>query len=250
MKNPLEDLREEILNNQAEENIDDFTQMGIAEEVLMLCDALDRYYGIDKSKVKTDSNTFVSDNWMNNLYHEDSFLSRSRNSITYHMLNENIVGRPRQCKSEELVKESSPYLNSIRNKLSKENPLYLQLSSLIASIAVRDVVSTLNNFYSSSSSTGYRNNMGLGGKLFPLLNSAGNVMSVLKGFDMTDECKGNYEENRKRIMEYRQSIEDAVREYSYKSNAKAENSGCMLFFLTIIITFFCFCGVFIYMLQT
>ena len=66
-----------------------------------------------------------------------------------------------------------------------------------------------------------------------------------------DSCrKGNYEENRKRIMEYRQSIEDAVREYSYKSNAKAENSGCMLFFLTIIITFFCFCGVFIYMLQT
>ena len=48
-KNPLEEFRKEIQKSHSDGYIDDFTKLGISDEILDICDALDRFYGIYKT---------------------------------------------------------------------------------------------------------------------------------------------------------------------------------------------------------
>lgn len=228
-KNPLENLRTEIIKNQSLGYLGEFTQAGVSGEILALCDALDSFYGIDRSSKKASSNTKAS-----------SFLdvidqNYKKNSVSYSVLNSMRVGKQwNYSRTNTLIQKSKEPLASMREKLSKENQLYLNISSVITSIALQDIVSSVNSFQEPKP-TGisyYGQHSGFGNHYY-LIKESLEVIRALKGFDMTEECKQHYEENRKTLETISQKINHTVLQYGRESSTQTKSSGCMVFIIVL-----------------
>ena len=225
-KNPLEDLRTEILKNQSDGYVDDFIRTGIADNILMICDALDGFYGINRSQ-KTSGNEVLD---ALNLYHKPSYSYYSRKALDMPF-----SSRTYFSSVNNLIKVTKIQLLDIKQKTSKDNPFYLNLSSLIAAIAVRDVVSIVNNYQKPKAYTNsyYSQVFGIDFNYCNLINDALKVMSSLRDFDMTQECENNYEENRKSLVTISQAINEAVSQNDKSSSPQTESGGCMVFVIVL-----------------
>lgn len=184
-KNPLEEFRKEIQKSHPDGYIDDFTKLGISDEILDICDALDRFYGIYKTPQTSGDKIVDILNSTLNYTNYTSYTSRSLNSI----------GPFPFSSAENLVHETKKPLSQIKLKLSKENPLYLNMSSAIVTIIVNSIVTKVNNYHSIKPYT-----LGMDIRYLRLINAAVKTMTLMKDFDMTVECRNNYDENRNLLI--------------------------------------------------
>lgn len=225
-KNPLEDLRTEIIKSRSSGSLDEFTQAGISNEILDLCDALDSFYGIDRSPKMASSNTKASSMW------DVIDQNYKSNSVSNSVLNSMRVSKQwNYSRTNTLIQKSKESLISLKEKLSIENPLYINLSSMIVSIALQDVVSSVNSFQDpKSANISYcGQNSGFRYYYYLIIKESLEVIRALKDFDMTEDCKHYYEENRKELETITQEINQEV--LGRESSTRAKSSGCMVFII-------------------
>ena len=248
-KNPLEEVRNYILQCQQLGIEDEFSEKGISDEVIKISNALDLYYGInrlpsvDHASASSDSVRLPD----RSLYEMASHAGMLPSSTDL-------------CK--DFFRETKTMLHtvrdplvSIKNKVTITDTFYLNLSSAIVSIALKNVVLSLNSYKRPAPrgcgilrsddsfdisicgvDLNYRN---------MVLSSLG-VMNYLKNFDMTHECKSNYEENHQRLQRLNSYIEDRFRHSS--RNQKKSSSGCLVFLLLVSTSLFmCFGGLLIFL---
>lgn len=181
-KNPLEEFRKEIQKSHSDGYIDDFTKLGISDEILDICDALDRFYGIYKTP-QTSGDKIVD--ILNSTLTYTSYTSTIFNSIDPFPFSS----------AENLILRTKKPLLQVKLKLSKENPLYLNMSSAIVAIIVNSIVTKVNNYHSIKPYT-----LGMDIRYLRLINAAVKTMTLMKDFDMTVECRNNYDENRNLLI--------------------------------------------------
>ena len=181
-KNPLEEFRKEIQKSHSDGYIDDFTKLGISDEILDICDALDRFYGIYKTpQTSGDKIVDILNSTLSYTNYTRTILN-SRDPFPF-------------SSSKNLVHETKKPLSQIKLKLSKENSLYLNMSSAIVAIIVNSIVTKVNNYHSIKPYT-----LGMEISYLRLINAAVKTMTLMKDFDMTVECRNNYDENRNLLI--------------------------------------------------
>lgn len=247
-KNPLEEVRSHILQCRQLGIEDEFSELKISEEVFKISDALDRYYGINRSNERTSSPgnpgleksdlITVFDEYYKNHGHLWS-MSQSRQNETREYFQQ----------TKRLLSSVKEPLTSIKNKRSSQDTFYLSLSSTIVSIAIRDVVSEVNSYQKPSPSniTRYHPMTGVDMLYSKLIIRALEVIDILYHFDMTPECKENYEANRKSL----QTIKDYIiktENAALQRRSKQSSSGCLVFLLVASTSLFvCFGGLLMFL---
>ena len=228
---------------------DEFSEKGISDEVIKISNALDLYYGInrlpsvDHASASSDSVRLPD----RSLYEMASHAGMLPSSTDL-------------CK--DFFRETKTMLHtvrdplvSIKNKVTITDTFYLNLSSAIVSIALKNVVSSLNS-YKRPAPRGYgilrsddSSDISICGVDLNYRNmvlSSLGVMNYLKYFDMTPECKSNYEGNHQRLQQLNSYIEDRLRHPS--RNQKKSGSGCLVFLLLVSTSLFmCFGGLLIFL---
>ena len=125
-------------------------------------------------------------------------------------------------------------------------PVYLNLSSAIVSIALRNVVSSVNSYQKPSYYDYKRYDMisGVDKEFSNLVFGGLKVFNMLSDFDMTKECHDNYEANRKTILSMAESIKDAYLHPRSNLHSKSSSSGCIVLALTVSTSIVaCLCGI-------
>ena len=131
-KNPLEEIREAILESRLFGIDNEISQMGVSDELLGISDALDNYYGI-KRRQEPDTAEMMGGTY------------RIKPSPYISSIVGNPWGEEKFSKTTALLEEVKTPLESMRKKLPDNDPIYLNLSSAIVSIALRNVVSSVNS---------------------------------------------------------------------------------------------------------
>ena len=233
-KNPLEEARNHILQCRQLGIEDKYSEKGISEEVLNISDALDRYYGINRSTVR---NTPPVNPELERMGYSRVGL---RNALRINM-------EPEQEDFQhikQLLSAVKEPLTSIKNKCSSQDMFYLSFSSMIVSIALQNVFSRVNSYKrppSVEQSLAFILK-GVDSDYGTLVARALGVMDSLQHFDMMPELKGNYEANRKRL----QSINDEINAALYRRSTPS--SGCLVFLLIASTSLFmCFGGLLMFL---
>ncbi|MDE7455128.1 MAG: hypothetical protein K2M96_00295 [Prevotella sp.] len=218
-KNPLEEVRIAVLEGQLLSNVlgveNEITQMGISDELLEICNALDDYYGINRRQEPdaaeaTGVYRIKSPLFMENIMESDYYRMNKFN------------------KTMSLLEQVKEPLKSMKEKLSEEDPVYLNLSSAIVSIALRDVVSVINSYEKPTSFYDMRQPRFLN---HSLIGAGLIVFDKLNSFDMSKECFDCYEANRKAIVYMSDELQALVEKILHPAR---NNSGC--FVLTLIVS--------------
>lgn len=230
-KNPLEDIRTAILESKLFGIENEITQMGVSDELLKISDALDNYYGIDRGlKVNPLDEGHVLNKFNTYTIKPSPYVSNFISSITDSPFDVKKFG-----KTTDLLKQVITPLKSMKKKLSKDNLIYLSLSSAVVSIALRDVVSSINS-YQKPAYYDYKRYDPISGidNVFSNLVYGGlKVFNELGNFDMTKECFDNYESNRKTILSMANNIQNAMLHPRTSSSNKSGSSGCLVLALTV-----------------
>lgn len=233
IKNPLEEIRNAILESQLFGVENEITQLGVSKELLKISDALDNYYGI-KRKDEPDTVEIMGGAY------------RIKPSPYISSIVGNPLGEEKFGKTTALLEEVKTSLESIREKLSIDDTVYLNLSSAIVSIALRNVVSSVNSYQKPSYYDYKRFDMisGVDKEFSNLVFGGLKVFNMLSDFDMTKECHDNYEANRKTILSMAESIKDAYLHPRSNLHSKSSSSGCIVLALTLSTSIVaCLCGV-------
>lgn len=148
-------------------------------------------------------------------------------------------------KEIDLVNNVKTALESIKQRLSKDNPLYLNISTAIASIVVKSVVSSINSYkpHNSYSYRQYNPSTNFDGNYYYLIKSGSNVFRKLKDFDMTNEFSANYETNRDAIFSMEKKLTDSILHPRTTTSKKSSSSGCMVLALVLSTTMFSCLGI-------
>ena len=237
-KNPLEEIREAIHESRIYGVENDITQMRVSDELLKISDALDKYYGIVRESELPPSNGKHAINDCN-VY-----------TIKPNPYISSIVGNPfggnKFSKTKDLLHQVKEPLKSIKAKLSSNDSVYLNISSTIVSIALRDVVSSVNSYQKTSyyDYKRYDPLSGVDNEFRNLIFGGLDVFIELSDFDMTNECVDNYEANRKTILSMAESIRKAMLHPS-SSSKKSSSSGCIFLALTLLSSIVTCFGVFV-----
>lgn len=233
IKNPLEEIRNAILESQLFGVENEITQLGVSKELLKISDALDNYYGI-KRKDEPDTVEIMGGAY------------RIKPSPYISSIVGNPLGEEKFGKTTALLEEVKTSLESIREKLSIDDTVYLNLSSAIVSIALRNVVSSVNSYQKPSYYDYKRFDMisGVDKEFSNLVFGGLKVFNMLSDFDMTKECHDNYEANRKTILSMAESIKDAFLHPRSNLHSKSSSSGCIVLALTLSTSIVaCLCGI-------
>lgn len=233
IKNPLEEIRNAILESQLFGVENEITQLGVSKELLKISDALDNYYGI-KRKDEPDTVEIMGGAY------------RIKPSPYISSIVGNPLGEEKFGKTTALLEEVKTSLESIREKLSIDDTVYLNLSSAIVSIALRNVVSSVNSYQKPSYYDYKRFDMisGVDKEFSNLVFGGLKVFNMLSDFDMTKECHDNYEANRKTILSMAESIKDAYLHPRSNLHSKSSSSGCIVLALTLSTSIVaCLCGI-------
>lgn len=232
-KNPLEEIRNAILESQLFGVENEITQLGVSEELLKISDALDNYYGI-KRKDEPDTVEIMGGAY------------RIKPSPYISSIVGNPLGEEKFGKTTALLKEVKTSLASMKEKLSMDDPVYLNLSSAIVSIALRNVVSSINSYQKPAYYDYNRYDMisGVDKEFSNLVFGGLKVFNMLSDFDMSKECLDNYEANRKTILSMAESIKDAYLHPRSNLHSKSSSSGCIVLALTLSSSIVaCLCGI-------
>ena len=233
IKNPLEEIRNAILESQLFGVENEITQLGVSKELLKISDALDNYYGI-KRKDEPDTVEIMGGAY------------RIKPSPYISSIVGNPLGEEKFGKTTALLEEVKTSLESIKERLSIDDPVYLNLSSAIVSIALRNVVSSVNSYQKPSYYDYKRYDMisGVDKEFSNLVFGGLKVFNMLNDFDMTKECHDNYEANRKTILSMAESIKDAYLHPRSNLHSKSSSSGCIVLALTLSTSIVaCLCGI-------
>lgn len=233
IKNPLEEIRNAILESQLFGVENEITQLGVSKELLKISDTLDNYYGI-KRKDEPDTVEIMGGAY------------RIKPSPYISSIVGNPLGEEKFGKTTALLEEVKTSLESIREKLSIDDTVYLNLSSAIVSIALRNVVSSVNSYQKPSYYDYKRFDMisGVDKEFSNLVFGGLKVFNMLSDFDMTKECHDNYEANRKTILSMAESIKDAYLHPRSNLHSKSSSSGCIVLALTLSTSIVaCLCGI-------
>ncbi|MBO7139954.1 MAG: hypothetical protein J6W19_05205 [Prevotella sp.] len=232
-KNPLEEIRNAILESQLLGVENDVTKLGVSEELMKICDALDNFYGI---KRKDEQNTVEI---MGGVY-------RIKPNPYISSIVGNPFGEEKFGKTTALLKEVKTSLKTMKEKLSIDDPVYLNLSSAIVSIALRNVVSSVNSYQKPAYYDYKRYDLisGVDKEFSNLVFGGLKVFNMLSDFDMSKECHDNYEANRKTILSLAESIKDAYLHPRSHLHSKSSSSGCIVLVLTLSTSIVaCLCGI-------
>lgn len=234
-KNPLEEIREAILESRLFGIENEISQMGVSDELLSISDALDNYYGI-KRKQEPDTVEVMGGTY------------RIKASPYISSIVGNPWGKEKFSKTTALLEEVKTPLESMRKKLPDNDPIYLNLSSAIVSIALRNVVSSVNSYKKPAYHDYRRYDLisGVDNEFSSLVLGGLNVFNMLSDFDMTKDCFDNYETNRKTILSMAESIREAMLHPNHNLQSKSSSSGCIVLALAISTSIVaCFCGIII-----
>lgn len=230
--NPLEDIREEILRGKALGYIDEFSQIGISNELLCISDALDDYCGIVRDPPKESSFYLPNSRVFESLLAGSEQDERIKKRVSTILILVNRVREP---------------LQGIREKLGEDNSFYLSLSSTIVSIVLRVPIASLNS-YQKPSPYDYRRYSVISGVdtvLQTIVVESYKAFDAVKDFDMTAECREYYEKNKDTLYSIIRSINQVSNSTTRKASTTTESSnGCMVAALVISTSLIaCLCGV-------
>ena len=137
-------------------------------------------------------------------------------------------------------------LATMKEKLSINDPVYLNLSSAIVSIALQNVISSINSYQKPVYHDYKRYNLisGVDNEWSNLVLGGLDVFNELNGFDMTQECSDNYEANKKTLLSMAKSIREAML-HPRTSSAKSSSSGCLVLALAVSTSIMACFGVFV-----
>lgn len=243
--NPLENIRNAILENQFLGVENEISQLGISNELMEISDALDSYYGIVREKKEESTTADGLIGFWNEYY-------KTHPTSTYSALSGIKYKNPEVFRKEiDLVKNVKTPLESIKQILTKDNPLYLNISTTIASIAVNSVVSSVNSYKPqiSYNSQQYNPLLGFDTNYYNLIHSGSKVFNVLKGFDMTNEFIANYETNRDVILSMDKKFTDLILNPRTTTSNKSSSSGCMVLAFLLSTAMFSCLGIIVSMLS-
>lgn len=247
-KNPLENIRKAIIGGQFSGIENEITRLGVSEELMKISDALDSYYGIVRERKEEPSDVGGLIGVMNEYYktHPDSFaasLSRTPYSRSLEMSFSNELSL--------LSRVKAPLLD-MKQKLSTENSLYLDISTTIASIAFNSVVSRINSYKKTPKSPFesdlFSSMTGLDNDYCDLITNGVNVFRELDDFDMATEFRANYEVNRKVIFSLQEKIHEILFKPETRKSSKSSSSGCMILTLVLSASMLSFFGIIVSLL--
>lgn len=246
-KNPLENIRKAIIGGRFSGIENEVTRLGVSDELMKISDALDIFYGIEREKKEVPSNEGGHGSLigvMNEYYktHPNSYTaSLSRTSYSRYL--ETSFGGELSL----LSNVKAPLLD-MKQKLSKDNSLYLDISTTIASIAVNSVVSRINSYKKTPKSPFesdlFSSMTGLDSDYCQLITSGAKVFGELSDFDMVEEFRQNYEANRKVIFSLLDKI-DKILQPKISTQNKSRSSGCMVLAIVMSTSMLSFFGIII-----
>ena len=236
-KNPLEEIRSAILEGQLFGVENEITQMGVSDELLKISDALDMYYGISReAKAEPASGVYE--------IKQSPLITKMLNDTSCYRSFHAFQG------TIDLINKVKEPLAIIKGKLSMNDPVYLNLSSAVVSIALQNVVSSVNSYQKPAYNDYKRYNLisGIDNEWSNLVLGGLNVLNELNSFDMTQECSDNYETNRKTLLSMAESIREAM-SHPRTSSAKSSSSGCLVLALVVSTSIMACFGVFVLYLS-
>ena len=251
-KNPLENIRKAIIGGQFTGIENEITRLGVSDELMKISDALDIYYGIEREKKEVPSNhdglIGVLDSINKNPGHYASILRQGSYGNQYSRIGEDIFSDVLS-----LLRRVKEPLAKMKESLSKENPLYLNISTTIASIAVSNVVSSINNYRPTSRSKFdvdlFTSMTGIDTGYYNLITSGTKVFRELEHFDMATDFLENYEANRKEIYSQDDMIRDRVLNPKTSTSPKSSSgSGCLVMALVLSTSMLSFFGIIVSLL--
>lgn len=246
-QNPLENIRNAILASKLFGIENEISRLGVSDELMKISDALDSYYGIVRETNEEPSNEGGLIGVMNNLYRTNppSYMSSlTRSSFSR-------FGEEKFSKVLSLLSRVKEPLSKMKVALSKENPLYLDISTMLVSIAVQNVVSALNSYQKPASYEYERYDpfTGLDIEYSNLITSGKKVFDKLSDYDMTQECYDNYKANGTVISSQAQRISDAIlNPKAFSSSKKSSSSGCLVLALVLSTSMLSFFGIIVSLL--
>ena len=214
--NPLNNLRNEIINNLYSNDATNYPLLLIADEILKISDSIDVYLGIKKvSKDESRKTTEipkgmkkVPDFFSSSLLGSSLLGSSSQNSIfSYQKSIDDFHSK--FAKVHKIIKNTKEPLQSLKQKLDQDHPFYLNISTCVVSLVIKEVVSSINNYKAPSpGSWDYdgriviRHDMVYG----EIVSECYRAMKAMSGFDMTKECKEYYTKNKNTLYSILESF--------------------------------------------
>ena len=192
--NSLEELRNNIIESLLLSDIDDSTQWGISDDVISLCNVLCSFYGIDHSQETTSSSTRLHGLMSILASHYNNQPQEPWSLKLQSLTNKSPIRQWNFSKSNDLISYSKVSLTSIKKKLTKDDSLYICLSSIIVYAVLDDIISTVNS---------YQKNIEYEVSKFgrfvacdnynKLIKKSIELMASLKDFDMLEDCRMGYD---------------------------------------------------------
>lgn len=218
-KNPLEKMRESIINARSKGKADVFAQKGIDEEILQISDAFDKYYNIKRSS-ETESPT-------KSLGYDEALMNMMSQVFYDETQSEPFSG------INELLKKVNEPLRRIKEKLSSDDSsFYISLSSMIVSVAITRVVSGINSYKPPKSYDLHRIDIDGVDKVYRnLIYGALEVFNKLKNFYMNEQSKMIYDKNNSTLISLATSI--SPKTIQSRRRELNKSGGCMVLIVAI-----------------
>lgn len=238
--NPLENIRKAIIGGQFSGIENEVTRLGVSDELMKISDALDSFYGIVREKKEEPLKKSGLIGVMDEIYQGRGPYASMLGDVSYGNPISRF-GEEKFSKVQSLLGRVKEPLAKMKETLSKENPLYLNISTIIASITVSTVVSSINNYRPTSRSPletdllSYRTGIDTG--YYNLITSATKVFKQLESFDIAPNFLDNYEANKKVIYSQNQTIQDrldrALNPETRSPSKSSSGSGCLVMALVL-----------------
>lgn len=229
-KNPLENIRKAIIGGQFSGIENEVTRLGVSDELMKISDALDSFYGIVREKKEEPLKKSGLIGVMDEVYKSNSYLS-SLSQTPYSRYQEESFSD-----ILSLLRKVKDPLSEIKRKLPNDNPLYMNISTIISSIAVNSVVSRINSYQPSGDYRGdlFTSITGVDYGYSQLISNGSSVFKALEGFDMMPDCLDNYKANKKVIYSQNKEIQDRVLNHETRMSRKSSSgSGCLVMALVL-----------------
>jgi uncharacterized membrane protein YgcG len=152
-----------------------------------------------------------------------------------------------------LLNKTQPKLQSIKSKLGPSNTYYLQMSTLMVSAALHNIIEEVNRAQEKVKLDMILDRYNALSNIQSVMRSAWNATKIMDGFDMESSFKTNrYNPNRNTLRDLCNQIGISTSTYSsgnssstssysgsYSSSGSSSGSGCMVGIMVAIIMTIC-----------
>ena len=219
VKNPLENERIKNIYNYINELEMVFSNQDVLNDVIKIRELFDDYFGVNLFKTLQSSVLIEPTSGLfNDFYSEKLNLER------------------RLKKEADFLNRVREPLNNVKLNLSRNNPFYVKLSTIIVAEvrdAVFQVISDVETKSIHTLPSKYDNNYRFNLYSF-LIPEAFKIFNILKEFDMTNECSSVFLSKYNKIEMMKKNIDDVIiRNFQKTANTSKEGTGCLLSVLII-----------------